>query len=105
MKFISYIAGLSIYAASVAALPSLNLPDFDPLTEYAKLLKMCKEDPNPNTVCPVKVDLIVLLIAPTSSMPQFVTLDPITTRLLLLSSATHTKLTELSRKWLSFASR
>jgi hypothetical protein len=56
MKFISYLAGLSICAASVAALPSLNLPDFDPLTEYAKLLKMCKEDPNPNTVRPVKLD-------------------------------------------------
>ncbi|KAJ7330846.1 hypothetical protein DFH08DRAFT_708679 [Mycena albidolilacea] len=54
MKFISYIAGLSIYAASVAALPSLNLPDFDPLTEYAKLLKMCKEDLNRNTYVAVR---------------------------------------------------
>ncbi|KAJ7247489.1 hypothetical protein C8J57DRAFT_1080878 [Mycena rebaudengoi] len=41
MKFISYLAGLTIGAVSVAALPQLNLPD-DPVTEYLKLLNMCK---------------------------------------------------------------
>ncbi|KAF7344172.1 hypothetical protein MVEN_01707600 [Mycena venus] len=45
MKFISYIAGLTIGAVSVAALPDLNLPDFDLVTEYAKLLQMCNAGP------------------------------------------------------------
>jgi hypothetical protein len=102
MKFISYLAGLTIGAVSVAALPQLNLPD-DPVTEYLKLLNMCKAASS-TTVCAVKLDFIVSLIAPTSSMSQFVTLDP-STRLSLLGSATHTKLMKISRKWLSFARR
>ncbi|KAJ7473072.1 hypothetical protein B0H11DRAFT_1728992 [Mycena galericulata] len=53
MKVISYLAGLTIGAVSVAALPQLNIPDFNPVTEYVKLLQMCNDGP-PNTYVAVR---------------------------------------------------
>ncbi|KAJ7200630.1 hypothetical protein GGX14DRAFT_372123 [Mycena pura] len=49
MKFLSYLAGLSIAAVSVAALglPPLNVP-LNLVPEYLKLLAMCNNGP-PNT--------------------------------------------------------